>query len=140
MLAPAAGEAKAAQAEALALLAQIKPASGQSFGDARRRADTLLWAARALRAGAPQRALDLALEVVQLMQPQGAQDDNVTRRWLLAQALGEQAQAHAQAGNASAAGQAAREALALWQAEPPAYGPPPLLAVWITPLRALAAH
>jgi hypothetical protein len=136
----AAGEAKAAQAEALALLAQIKPASGQSFGDARRRADTLLWAARALRAGAPQRALDLALEVVQLMQPQGAQDDNVTRRWLLAQALGEQAQAHAQAGNASAAGQAAREALALWQAEPPAYGPPPLLAVWITPLRALAAH
>ncbi len=30
--------------------------------------------------------------------------------------------------------------LALWQASPPDYGPPPLLAVWITPLRALAAH
>ena len=74
------------------------------------------------------------------MQASGPQDDNVTRRWLQAQALGERALAHAQAGNASAAGQAAREALALWQAAPPAYGPPPLLAMWITPLRALAAH
>jgi len=136
----AAGEAAAARGEAQALLADLKPAHGQSFAQLRARAELLLWAARAWRGTQAQRALDLAQEVVQLMHPNGPQDDNVTRRWLQAQALGEGALAHAQAGNASAAGQAAREALALWQAAPPAYGPPPLLARWITPLRALAAH
>ena len=136
----AAGEAAAAREEAQALLAGLKPAHGQSFALARGRAELLLWAARAWRSTQPQRALDLSQEVVQLMQASGPLDDNVTRRWLHAQALGEGALAHAQAGNASAAGLAAREALALWQAAPPAYGPPPLLAMWIVPLRALAAH
>ena len=45
----AAGEAQAARDEAQALLARIKPASGESFAQARGRAETLLWAARAWR-------------------------------------------------------------------------------------------
>ena len=74
------------------------------------------------------------------MQPRAAADDNVTRRWLLAQALGEEAHAHASVGDATAAARLAAEALVLWRSVPPAGGPPPALQPWIVPLSALVAR
>ena len=134
----AAGERMAAQAQADRVLQRLPAADAKGFGRARTRAEALLWTARAWRVELPRRALAQATEAAQLMQPTGQDDDNVTRRWMLALALGEQAQAWLQAGDAAAAAQAAREAMALWQTQPPAGGPPPSLARWIEPVRALA--
>ena len=133
-----AGDAAAAAAEAEALLERLPVKPGGGFGEARRRADALLLAARARRAQDPARALAHAEAAAALMQPARADDDNVTRRWMLAQALGEQAQARAQRGEAAAAAAAAKQALTLWRATPPTEGPPPALQRWIEPLKGLA--
>lgn len=130
-----AGETAAAQREADVLLARWPAAADDSFAGRRARAESLLWAARAWRATQPRRALALAREAAALAT---AADDNVTRRWLLAQARGEEAQALAALGDAAAAAAAARDALALWQAPAPADAPPPLLQRWVDAVRPLA--
>ncbi len=136
----AAGERLAAREQADRVLARLPAAEAQGFGRARTRAEALLWTARAWRIEQPRRALAQAQEAARLMQARTNDDDNVTRRWMLALALGEQALAWLQAGDAAAAANAAREALALWSTQPPAGGPPPVLARWIDPLRALAPN
>ena len=97
----------------------------------------MIWAARAWREERPRQALALAQEAAALMQPRAPDDDNVSRRWWLALALGEQALALQQAGEAANASAVAHEAMALWQLRPPAEGPPPALLVWVEPLRML---
>ena len=156
----AAGEAAAARVLADQVISTLAPGDGKSdgkrdgkrdgksdgkseeksFAASRTRAETLIWAARAWRNEQPRRALDLAHEAAALMQPRAADDDNVTRRWLLAQALGEEAHAHASVGDATAAARLAAEALVLWRSVPPAGGPPPALQPWIVPLSALVAR
>ena len=134
----AAGETATARAQAEKVLGGLPAGDGQSFGSARTRAEALVWAARAWRSEQPRRALALAQEAAALMQPRAPDDDNVTRRWLLAQALGEQALALVQGGDAAAAAQAAARALVLWRQQPPAGGPPPMLQPWIDAVQGLA--
>ena len=154
----AAGDAAAAQAEAQALLPGLlksptpvtaaaaaasaaAPAStpaALSFDTARARAEALLWAARALSPQAPSPALALAEAATALMQPARTPDDNATRRWLQAQALGEQARILLAQGDRAGAQQRARQALQLWQPLPPADAPPPALQVWVQQAAALA--
>jgi hypothetical protein len=136
----AAGEPGPARAEAQALLERLPGGKATSFADARWRAEALLWGARAWRAEQARRALALAQDAAVLTQPARTGDDNATRRWLWAQALGEQALALEQLGEGQAATQAARAALAAWQEAPPSYGAPPALAGWMAPLRPLAAR
>ena len=122
----AAGETAAARAQADKVLAALPAGDGKSFGAARTRADALVWAARAWRSEQPRRALAQAQEAAALMQPRSPDDDNVTRRWLLALALGEQALATVAMGDAGAAATLAAQALALWDQPLPAGGQPPL--------------
>ena len=134
----AAGETAAARAQADAVLALVPIGDSKGFGAARTRADALVWAARAWRGERPQRALALAREAAPLMQPPRPDDDNITRRWLLAQALGEQALATVAMGDASAAAAFAAQALVLWEQPLPPGGPPPSLRPWMEPVKALA--
>jgi len=140
----AAGETAAARAQAdavLLLVPTLVPTDdGKRFGAARARAEALVWAARAWRSEQPRRALAMAQEAAALMQPGAPDDDNVTRRWLLAQALGEQALAGVALGDAGAAATLAAQAQALWQQPLPAGGPPPSLRPWIEPVKALVAR
>ena len=136
----AAGESAAARTQADAVLELVSVGDSKGFGAARTRAEALIWAARAWRSEAPRRALALAQEAAALMQPRAADDDNVTRRWLLAQALGEAAHAQAQAGNAEASARLAADALVLWRSVPPAGSPPPALQQWMAPLSVLVAR
>jgi hypothetical protein len=92
----------------------------------------LLGSARAWQGKNPQRALTLATQAAALMAPARAGDDNAARRWLQAQALGEQAVAQAALGRAEAARATARQALATWGEHPPA------LAAWVARDRQLA--
>ena len=133
----AAGDGAAARIQADQVLGRLPRAESRAFGVLRTRAEALIWAARAWRGDQPGRALALAQQAAALLQPSTPDDDNVTRRWMLAQALGEEALARLQGGDAPAAAGAASAALALWQAVPPAGGPPPALARWIEALRAI---
>ena len=74
------------------------------------------------------------------MPPPRPDDDNITRRWLLAQALGEQALATVAMGDASAAAAFAAQALALWEQPLPPGGPPPSLRPWMEPVKALVSR
>jgi tetratricopeptide (TPR) repeat protein len=130
------GDLRAARRQAEAVLAALPPGDATRFGEQRTRASGLLWAARAWHVDEPRRALALAQEAAALMKPARPDDDNASRRWLLAQALGEQAEALRAAGEPAAAARAAREALSLWQATPPAGGPPPALQRWVEAARA----
>jgi hypothetical protein len=133
-----AGEWADAQRVAEPLLAAW-PAAEPGFTWARQRAETLVWAARAWRTDDPARSLALAREAAALMAPARDGDDNTTRRWLQAQARGEEALALLQAGDAPAAAAAADAALALW-GRPPAPELPPVLVRWIEPLSALTVR
>jgi hypothetical protein len=131
-----AGQLPAARQLSAAVLAALPAGDAKSFGAQRTRASGLLWAARAWQSAEPRRSLALAQEAATLMQPGRPGDDNASRRWLLAQALGEQAQALRAAAEPDAAARAAREALSQWQAPPAAV--PPALQVWVDAARALA--
>jgi hypothetical protein len=133
-----AGQGAGARAAAEVVLAHLPPAAPDNFTDLRERAESLLWAARAWRAERPARALALATEAAQFMAAPRADDDNSTRRWLLAQALGEQALALAQQGRHREAAAPASAALAQWAMAPPGDGPPPMLAAWRDALQPLA--
>jgi hypothetical protein len=133
-----AGELPEARADAERALAGLATKPGAPFVDARWRAEALLWAARAWRPQQPHKAAALAEQAEALMQPQRANDDNATRRWMLALALCERAQALAAQGNAAQARLVAAEGLALWLAPGGGDGPPPVLQPWAAPLWALA--
>lgn len=133
-----AGELPEARADAERALAGLATKPGAPFVDARWRAEALLWAARAWRPQQPHKAAALAEQAEALMQPQRANDDNATRRWMLALALCEGAQALAAQGNAAQARLVAAEGLALWLAPGGGDGPPPVLQPWAAPLWALA--
>ena len=130
------GQWPAARQLSASVLAALPAGNAKSFGAQRTRASGLLWAARAWHGADARRALALAQEAATLMQPTRPGDDNASRRWLLAQAQGEQAQALRAAGEPDAAARAAREALSQWQAPPAAV--PPALQVWVDAARALA--
>lgn len=132
-----AGELPEARADAERALTGLATKPDAPFVEARWRAEALLWAARAWRPRQPNKAATLAEQAEALMQPQRTNDDNATRRWVLALALCERAQALAAQGDADQARQVAADGLALWLA-PGGDGPPPLLQPWATPLRALA--
>jgi tetratricopeptide (TPR) repeat protein len=134
----AAGEQALAQQALVPVLAQLPAADANNFVATRLRASVLVLAARVWRATQPQKALESAREAAGLMAPARPDDDNVTRRWMLAQAQGEQALALKALGQGEAAAQMARLALQSWLATPPAEGPPPAMNEWITPLRPLA--
>jgi tetratricopeptide (TPR) repeat protein len=133
-----AGDLAQARTLAAAILPKLPAADAAHFGRQLTRASALLWAARAWRGQQPAQALALAREAAALMQPARDGDDNVTRRWQLAQALGEAAQAQQALRDTTAAARSAREALALWNLQPPAEGPPPALQPWVDAARALA--
>ena len=129
-----AGDLRHARQQAAAVLAALPPGDSTRFGEQRTRASGLLWAARAWGVDEPRRSLALSQAAAALMAAPRADDDNANRRWLLAQALGQQAVALHQTGDGQAAAYAAREALALWQLSP---GPPPALQVWLDQARGL---
>jgi len=135
----AAGDAAAARQQLEAVLPRLAGQAGAPFGAVRARFEALLWAARAWQGSNKKRALTYAVEAAELMRPAREQDDNVTRRWLLAMAWGEQAQAQAALGQPDAARRLAQQAMQAWQATPPADGPPPALTRWVDAARALAA-
>ena len=112
----AAGHHDAAHRIATGLLARLPPTEGDSFADAAPRTQALLWAARASLPRAPADALRHAIEAARRLAPARPDDDNVLRRWWLAQALGEQAAALAAAGRPSEAATAAGQALQIWAA------------------------
>ena len=123
--------------EVLSGLPAATPADG--FPQRRRRADAWLAVARASRATAPADALAAARQAAELLQPAGAADDNATRRWLLAQAIGEQAWALSASGRPQEARRARDEALAMWRDRLPPEGLPPALATrWVKPLEQAA--
>ena len=128
----------AAQAAAGEVLPQLKASADQPYAAKRARADALVWAARAWNPTDPARAFALAQEAVQLALPARPDDDNVARRWLQAQAVGEVALAQKRLGNVAAAKASALEAAALWGARPPTDGPAPVLLRWMAPVTALA--
>jgi tetratricopeptide (TPR) repeat protein len=134
-----AGRADAARTRANSLWPRVQAMPAGPFVQRRARAEAWLWLARAIRPSDPQRAGDWAALAAADLQPEGTQDDNVTRRWLLAQALGEQAQAHQAQGRRADAVRLATQAMALWKQRPPEEGPPPALRRWITPVERLAA-
>jgi eukaryotic-like serine/threonine-protein kinase len=89
--------------------------AGEDFYLARWRAETRLWLARLQPAAEAARALELAREARALM---AGDDDNASRRWALAMALGEEAAAFAALGDAVQARERAALALAQWRSVP----------------------
>ncbi len=89
----AAGHRAAARSHAAALLSQLP--RGSAFSERRTRAAALIHAAQAWLDVDRPRAQKLAREAVSLLQ---GDDDNATRRWLLAQALTVQAATESDAG------------------------------------------
>jgi tetratricopeptide (TPR) repeat protein len=87
---------------------------------ARLRTEALLWWARTLPRSEARRALAAASEAAALMAPPPGTsgDDNASRAWAYATALGEMAAAQAADGQAAAAQEAAKAALAAWRASP----------------------
>jgi hypothetical protein len=78
-----------------------------------------VWAARAWRADDAQQALRWAEESAELMRPASLGDNNASRRWALASALGEQAAALNTLGRRAEAQEAAGRALLQWGADAP---------------------
>ncbi|MFT7776225.1 protein kinase domain-containing protein [Roseateles sp.] len=76
------------------------------------RAEAAWWAGRS--SARPADKLRLAREAGALMQVGSGPDDNASRRWMLALALGLQAQAEQEAGDSALAASSAARALALW--------------------------
>ncbi|MFO1297000.1 MAG: serine/threonine-protein kinase [Rubrivivax sp.] len=111
-------QARALLERALAALPGAGDIAGSGdFYLARMRSEALLWLARALPDGEAVRAQALAGEARSLM---AGSDDNAARRWTLAQALGEEAQALHVQGQREQARTVARQALAQWSAAPAA--------------------
>jgi hypothetical protein len=136
-----AGDAAQARATAAALLPRLQLPAGQAaeadFAQRRPRAEALLWAARAWLPADASKAAGYAQEAATLMQPPAAGDDNASRRWLLAMALTEQAEASAaQREQARPLLLAALQAWGLGDNSAPAV--PPLLAPWLARTQALA--
>jgi hypothetical protein len=136
-----AGAAAQARATAAALLPRLQLPAGQAaeadFAQRRPRAEALLWAARAWLPADASKAAGYAQEAATLMQPPAAGDDNASRRWLLAMALTEQAEASAaQREQARPLLLAALQAWGLGDNSAPAV--PPLLAPWLARTQALA--
>jgi serine/threonine protein kinase len=109
----------------------------EDFYLARARAEALVWAARAWQPADPARAVALADEAHALMQPPPA-ERNASHWWILAQALGERAEARQRQGRPAEAAQAANQALAAWAEGSPAGQPPGLYARWWARDRRLA--
>jgi hypothetical protein len=134
----AARHADAARAAAEAALANSSTPPGAAFADRRPQAEALLWSARALRGADAPRAAAVARRAQALLAAERPADDNAARRWLLAQALGEEAEALAAAGDRTAARTAAQRAVTVWdELAPDAL--PPLLAPWRVQAQRLAA-
>jgi hypothetical protein len=129
----AAGQPAAALPLLRSALAQLPAgaALADDFFLRRWRAEAQVWLARALMAAQPGAALEQAQAAVELMQ--GGDDDNAARRWTLALALGEQAQALRRTGAPARAAEAARQALAAWGGRVPGS-----MTVWRERDRALA--
>lgn len=113
-----AGRNAEAQPLLAAVLAAMPAAQPAGFDLQRIRAEGLLWAARAWRGTDAARALVWAQQAGVLMRSPSPADSNATRRWTLAQALGEQAAALASLGRPAEARTAALQALADWQVAP----------------------
>ncbi|RZJ02997.1 MAG: serine/threonine protein kinase [Rubrivivax sp.] len=91
------------------------PPANELAGDfylARWRAEAAWWAGHA--SARPADKLRLAREAEALMGGDATQDDNASRRWMQARALGLQAEAEEDDGNAVGAAATAARALALW--------------------------
>ena len=102
---------------------------------ARWQADNYLWLARAWRADDPRRAEAWADDALALMEAAAPDRDNANRRWMQAQAMGEQAAALAARGLKAQAAQRAQLALQRWME---GAGPPPFYSEWVTRDRLLA--
>lgn len=135
------GRAAAARTAADGLLATWPEGAGTEFADRRPRAEALLWQARAWLPVQPSRALAAAREAQALLPPGRTADDNAARRWLWAQAVGEEAKALEALGQREPARTRAQAAFAAWHA-PAADGralPPPVpLLPWAEQARRLA--
>ena len=124
-LARAAWQARPGPAAAQALrdgLAALPPAAALAgdFYLSRWRAEAAWWAGRASPRAADK--LRFAQEAETLMQALPDPAENASQRWMLARALGLQAEALAEAGDAAAARERATRALAAWgDAVPPLY-------------------
>ncbi len=134
------GEAAAARRTLVAALDGLGTLSiaDDDFYLRRWQADGRIHLARAaLDLGDAAAALEAARQAAQWLAPPPGRDDpeNATRRWWLAQALGEQAQALQRLGRDADAREQARAALALWQR-----GVPPLFAPLADRDRALATR
>ena len=135
----AAGQPAEARAAARAALARTPDALGESFADRGPRAETLVWAARALRTTEPQRAAELARQAQALLAPARDGDDNAARRWLLMRAISEQAAALMATDDAAGAQATALSALTTWDELAPD-ARPPLLEPWWAEARRLAGR
>ena len=134
----AAGDADSARRSADRLLAELPAVpAGAAFADLHLRALALVTAARAWRTADAARARSLGEQAAALLQPPSAADDNATRRWLLAQALGEVAAAQAADGQPAAAAETARQAVKTWGLNA-AEAVPPLLLPRLAEARVLA--
>ena len=125
-------------AAARRLLSNAMPVvpDGASFSEQRWRAEALVWAARAWRGVDATRALAQADEAIRLM---AGEDDNASRAWMRALALGERALALAASPSASAAApEAARDTLAAWKAAPQGGRIPGSYVGFVAPIRELA--
>jgi len=115
-------------------LAELTPlVTPGDFYLARWKSDNLLWLARASREPDPARAEALAGEALEAMAVSPPDAENATRRWMRAQALGEQAAAMAARGRADDAARRAHQALAEWGRGPV----PGSLEVWVARDRGL---
>jgi len=111
----------APDAKALRDALAAMPAAAALAGDfylSRWRADAAWWVGES--SDRADEKLARAQEAEALMRATPDQPENASRRWMLAQALGLQADAHAQRGDAARARTLARQALALWQPGAPA--------------------
>jgi len=126
-----AGDLAAARSRAATALQRLHSGTDADFSARRHHAEALLWSARAWRPQAPERALDQAREAAALMAPTATDDQNLGRRWLLAQAHDEEALALAalQAGRVGADQRRAawQRAHQSWQAASGPEGLPPAL-------------
>jgi tetratricopeptide (TPR) repeat protein len=105
---------------------------------ARWRAENLLWLARAWRETDASRAQRFAQDALAAMQVSPPEPENANRRWMQAQALGEEAAALAARGLAGSAAQRAQQALQKWSEGPAGVAPPASFNVWVARDRQLA--